>query len=506
MLRIEADVILTMDAARPVLRDAAAVVEGKLIHDTGDRAEMAARYPQAEPRGGPGCWLLPGLVNAHHHGGVGGGSWHKGVRDIPLERHLMRQYNWGFYDGQAPYARLNTLMLSAQLIRSGVTCVADFYYGDDSAPYLGAEHGLNAYREAGLRAVFMPAARNRFSPDNGDLQHFLTEMPPDLASQAAGLIRQAGFAAPEAFFEGWERTRRDFHEPGGRIAVGIAVDGPLRCTPEYLRALHARAAQYGAPFQMHLLETKYQRMVGTTETGGSLITYLDGLGLLDERSSFAHGIWLSEADMALLAERGASTVPNPSSNLRLFDGVAPITGLLHAGVNVALGTDSFGFSDDNDFIEEVRLATLLQRQPGITNNGLSGEQALALATRSGARALGVHGQIGSIRKGGCADLVVLDARRMLNPWISPLHDDPHEVFWRRARREDVRDVLVDGAFVLQDGALVTIDEAAVSEAMRGWLEGVWRMRGAETEGRSRLLDRLEAAVIAYFRRIESREE
>lgn len=187
MILIHGGVILTMEPDQPVITNGAVAVERSDIVAVGSYAELSQRYPTAQVIGSDHHWVLPGLVNAHHHGGWAGGCYRIGFVDRPLERLLLYLYNTCLASGQGDMAHPNTLWLNAQLIRSGVTCTADFYYGDGSEPYLGAEHGLRAYQESGLRVAFMLSARNQPSVDNGDLDLFMHLFPPEVKPQAQAL-------------------------------------------------------------------------------------------------------------------------------------------------------------------------------------------------------------------------------------------------------------------------------------------------------------------------------
>jgi cytosine/adenosine deaminase-related metal-dependent hydrolase len=486
-----------MEPDEPVVVDGAVVVENSDIVAVGKYADLTARYPSAHRLGSASHWVLPGLVNAHCHGAKVSGSFRLGIVDLPLERWLMRLYNGRLLDGQMEIAYLNTLNQNAQLFGSGVTCTADFYYGDGSEPYLGAEHGLKGYQESGMRVAFILAAVNQPAVDNGDLEVFLDLIPEDLAARARALGPMQYQVSQDEYMEAWQRVHADFHDAGGMANILLGPDGPARCTPDFLGAIREKAEERDTRIQMHLLETKYQMLHGRREKGVSLVQYLHDLGFLSPRVSFAHGVWLSQQDADLIAESGASVVHNPSSNLRLFDGIAPIRELLARGVNGGLGTDNMGFSDDNDFLDEMRLATLLQRVPGVEGRGLSGQQALRMATLGSAKCLGLDDRIGSLKPGKRADLITVSTRRMLAPFMNPLHD-PHEILWRRARREDVCDVVANGKVVLRKGQVTTFDVDRVEEALRDWYAEMWSSRGEREGDIYRLLAEADPYVTQFF--------
>ena len=348
-----------------------------------------------------------------------------------------------------------------------------------------------------MRVAFFVGALDQPAVDNGNLEMFFQLMPDQVAQRARDLGPIPYNLSQEEYLTAWKRVYRDYHDPGGAINVCLGPDGPVRCTPEFLKAIVAVAREYGTGIQMHLLETKYQRLYGLRETGRPLVRYLQELGFLGPEVSFAHGIWVTGEDMDVLAGEGASIVPNPSSNLRLFDGIAPVREMLARGVNVGLGTDSFGFSDDNDYLEEIRLALLLQRVPGIEGKTISGQEVLEMATLGGARALGLFHRIGSLAPGKRADLIALSSKRMLSPFMSPLHE-PQQILCQRARREDMRYVMINGRLVLEDGQLTTIDAPSVAEALGEWYAEMWSERGECEKDIKGVLGEIDPLVNRFF--------
>jgi 5-methylthioadenosine/S-adenosylhomocysteine deaminase len=503
-LIVRGGLVLTMEPEQPVITDGAVAVQGTDIVAIGTYADLAQRYPSADTLGSQEHWVLPGLVNAHCHGAMVSGSFRQGILDLPLERWLMRLYNSRLLDGQMSIAYLNTLHQNAQLIRSGVTCTADFYYGDGSEPYLGAEPGLKGYHDSGMRVALFLAAVNQPSVDNGDLEVFLHLLPDELADQARALGPIQYSITDQQYLAAWRRVHRDFHDPSGLTNIMLGPDGPARCTPEFLAAIMRLAEEFDTEVQMHLLETKYQMLHGQREKGKSLVQYLHDLRLLSRRVSFAHGVWLCPADADLLAETGASVVHNPSSNLRLFDGIAPVREMLARGLNVGLGTDNMGFSDDNDFLDEIRLAALLQRVPGVRGRAVSGPQALEMATMGSARALGLSDLIGSLRVGKRADLITLSSKRILAPFMNPLNE-AHEILWRRARREDVRDVLINGQVVMREGELTTIDANEIQEGLHEWYDALWTSRGRQEQSIHAILAQVDPYVVRFFQEFEKHD-
>jgi guanine deaminase len=207
----------------------------------------------------------------------------------------------------------------------------------------------------------------------------------------------------------------------------------------------------------HLAETKTQAVLGRRKYGRSLTAHLAGLGLLGERTSVAHAIWIDRDDIRCLADAGATVAHNPMSNLRLGSGVAPVRLMCDAGLAVGVGTDASNTSDGQNMFEAMRLTAYLSRLHGPDpERWLAAADAFEMATRGSARALGMEG-IGRIAPGCRADLVFLDLGQIhYVPLRAPLLQ---LVFAENGAA--VHSVMVDGRLILEAGRLLTIDEASL---------------------------------------------
>lgn len=204
----------------------------------------------------------------------------------------------------------------------------------------------------------------------------------------------------------------------------------------------ARRRQTG--IQFHLLETAYQRAAGPRTKGKSLVKWLDELGFWGEEVSCAHGVWLSKEDLAILQERGSTVVHNPSSNLRISSGIAPVRMMMELGVPVASGVDGFGVNDDNDLLADLRIGHFLQRLPGLTTTPLSAEGWFKMAVQGGARVLLESESLGSLSPGKKADFILVDLQRLRHPSLIPDVDFLNLLLHRGLGR-DVDSVFVGGA-------------------------------------------------------------
>ena len=440
-----------------VVQDGAVLVEGERIAALGSYAQLRAQHPTAEELGSPRHLLLPGLVNAHDHA-RGLGTVQGGVADDALETWVLLLEDCL---DVGPY--LAALWTGIALIESGVTTTQhDFIPSAHGTLADGVLDALRAYETLGLRVAIGIPFFDQYALSL-DEDAFMAGLPPDLTGPARQwAVSRAGLPMTEyrAVVTGLARTCRERY-PRARLLV--SPGGPWRCSDAMLVQLTEWARAEGLGRHLHLLETPYQRALGHRRHGGrTLVHALAGMGVLGPDLTCAHGVWLTEADIALLAEAGVSVAHNPSSNLRLRSGLAPVPALLAAGVNVGLGLDGTALNDDQDFIQEMRLCATLHACPRFGAPALRAEQVLRMATIAGAHAvLGPDDSPGRFEPGAPADLILVRQDRMRAPFTHP-RVGKLELFLRRGKAEDVETVIVGGRVVLRDRQFSSIDRAAVA--------------------------------------------
>ena len=206
-----------------------------------------------------------------------------------------------------------------------------------------------------------------------------------------------------------------------------------------------------------MLETIYQKMYATREWGKSPLAHLYYLGFLGPEVSCAHGVWLTDSDMDILAETGTAVSHNPSSNLRLKSGIAPLNRMLEKGVTVALGIDEAGINDDNDMLQEMRLAQKLHRVPGVSSPSPTSHQILNLATANGAKVTFFGDEVGTLEPGKRADMVLVSLERILEPYLAP-ETNMVDALVYRGRGLDVDTVIVDGEVLLRNRVFTRLDK------------------------------------------------
>jgi cytosine/adenosine deaminase-related metal-dependent hydrolase len=253
------------------------------------------------------------------------------------------------------------------------------------------------------------------------------------------------------------------------IDVWFGPPGPQWVGDALLLRIADAAERLDTHIQTHALESFYEKLIGPRLYGKSVISHLNGLGVLSPRFSIAHGVWITESDIDILAETGAAVSHNPSSNLRLRAGMAPITAMLSGDVTLGLGMDGTTAGDDEDMFSEMRLAARLQRTPQLKSPAPSLEDIFLVATAGGAKLMGKDRHIGKLAPGYEADIVLVNCDRITWPWIAP-EADPLHVLLMRAKAMDVDTVLVNGKVVLESGLPTGFDLPAVGQEIAARLE------------------------------------
>jgi 5-methylthioadenosine/S-adenosylhomocysteine deaminase len=410
---IEARWIVPVRPRGAVLEHHAVVLAGGHIAELLPAAVARQRYPRAPRVELARHALIPGLVNAHGHSAM---TLLRGVGDdLPLERWL-RERIWPLERAlvDAAFVRDGSRLAAAEMLRGGITCCNDMYFYPAEAA-----QGL---RSLGLRAV---------------VGILTIDFPSRYASDADDYLRQ-GLAARDALLD----------DP--LIGFTLAPHAPYTVGDAMLRRLAALAEELDLPIHMHVHETAQEVAQSLQEHGLRPLERLERLGLVNERLLAVHATQLLDAEIELLARRGASVVHCPSSNLKLASGIAPVAALRRAGVNVAIGTDGAASNNRLDLLRETALAALLAKGHAGDATALPAPEALECATLAGARALGLEGRIGSIEAGKEADLAAIALDEIEN---QPLHDVISQLVYC-AGREHVTHVWVAGEPLLVERNIV----------------------------------------------------
>jgi 5-methylthioadenosine/S-adenosylhomocysteine deaminase len=413
--------VVTMNARRRVIENGAIAIVGDHVAGVGTRAEIDRNWQPKQRLDRPDAILIPGLINTHTHAPM---SLFRGIADDLKLQDWLEKF---IFPAEAKnvdqeFVRWGTRLACLEMALSGTTTYVDMYYFEDTI--------AQVTKEAGLRGV--------------------------LGQTVIG-FPVADFKTPAEAIAGTERYFKKFaNDP--LIVPAIAPHALYTNDPETLKSCRRLADQYHEPLVIHLSETKKENddmfaKYKLTPTGE-----LDSIGVLTGWTIAAHGVWLDDSDLKILKTRGTGLAHCPSSNMKLASGVAPVLKILGQGIAMGLGTDGVaGSNNDVDMFEEMDLAAKLQKVTSGDPQALPAEQALAMATIIGAKAIGLDDRIGSIENGKRADIVAV---RLDAPRAVPMYNVYSQLVYA-LKASDVSDVMVNGRPIVRDRKMLTLDRAAV---------------------------------------------
>ncbi|UCC67450.1 MAG: amidohydrolase [Armatimonadota bacterium] len=407
--------VVTMDDDGRVLPEADILIEATEIAGLWPRSEAPQNPPEARAIDAAGMVAMPGMINAHTHCAM---TLLRGYADdMPLMPWLEERI-WPFeMKLQEDDVYWGTLLGIAEMIRGGVTCFNDMYHYFESTSRAVLDSGIRA-NVSGVLLAFLPDAKER-------------------------LERAIEFA-------------KQWKDKGdGLLVTMLGPHAPYTCPNHLLDRVIEGAHEAGVGIHIHVSETAQEVTDSQRDFSQTPVERLKDIGLLDVSPVLAaHCVHLTDSDIATLVESQVGISHNPGSNMKLASGTAPIPKLLEANAIVGLGTDGAASNNNLDILEEARLAALLHKLQADDPTVVAARQALCMATRGGARALGIHHRVGQIKPGMKADLVLLDFRL---PHLFPRHDVVSHLVYA-ARAGDVRTVFVNGRPLMIDRQLQTLDE------------------------------------------------
>ncbi len=426
-LVIRARWIVPVEPRGVTLEDhAVAVRDGRIVAlaPTGD---IEARFSAIRTVDRPHHILLPGLVNAHTHAAM---TLFRGMADDIRLEDWLSQHIWPAEGRWASpdFVRDGTNLAIIEMLRGGTTCFQDMYFFPDVVARTAIERHIRAV--AGMIVIDMPTA---WAAD------------PD-----------------EYFSKGIAVHDQYLGHP--LVSTTFAPHAPYTISDATFERLRVLADELDTPIHIHLHETRDEIRTAAQNHGHRPLQRLAALGLATPLLTAVHMTQVTPEDIALLAECGASVVHCPESNLKLASGFCPVAELLAAGINVALGTDGAGSNNDLDMFGEMRMAALLGK--GIAGNAaaVTAEEALAMATINGARAVGLGDEIGSLVPGKLADLVCVDINE---PATQPVHHPISSLVYS-ACRDQVSDVWVGGHAVLEARRFIDGDTTGIFKRAAAW--------------------------------------
>jgi guanine deaminase len=471
--------VLTMDSvtgATPVMRSIR--IEDGVIVAVGTDVSPA---PGDRVIDGFDRLVAPGFVNAHTH------SWemfYKGRYDnLPLELWMALSYPiLGNSYVEPDLVRLRSTLFAIESLKAGVTTLVDDVLENPGQDWGQLSAVFDAYEDIGIRANI---SGHIISKPFVDTLPFVADLLPDdvLRRMRANPVPTVG-----EYLDFSRKAFENLHgRGGGRLRYMLAPSAPQRCGEDVLVGATELAREFDAQCHIHVLETKTQLVTGTEMYGGSLVSYMNGIGALSPNTTLAHGIWLTDDDMGMIADAGTSVSHNPISNLKLGSGIAPWRALRTAGVNLGLGTDGCSSSDSPRMLDVVKMAALLHK---VTTPDFESwptvEEVLHAGTVGGARSAMLAGRVGSIEVGMQADLVLYDLETMA---FTPRQKLDHQLVYSE-NGSSVHTVMVAGEVVVENGSVTTVDEHAVRAELNE--------RQAEIIDRQDRLDRENAVLFDSF--------
>jgi 5-methylthioadenosine/S-adenosylhomocysteine deaminase len=417
--------VVTMDAARSIYNDGAIAIVGDQIAAVGPRAEIEASYHAAKTIDARGKLILPGFINGHTHVPM---TLFRGLHDDVTLNDWLYKYIFPAEKQNVTedFVRWGTRLAAAEQIRSGITTFADMYYFEDAI--------AEETKKAGMRGLLGETWIDFPTPDNKD--------------------RAAMQSYTEKFLQKWQGDPL--------IHASVAPHSIYTCSQKTLQDSAALARKYHAPILIHVAEMKKEWDDSLKNNNATPVQYLERIGILGPDVVAAHCIYIDETDRKILAAHQVGCVHNPSSNMMLASGVAPVPEERAAGIAVGLGTDGpAGSNNDLDLMEEMDLAAKLAKITKMTPTALNAKSVVEMATIDGARAIHMEKEIGSLEKNKKADIIIIS---LDEPNAVPMYDIYAQLAYA-LKANNVETVVIGGRTVMKDHKLLTVDEeAAIAKA------------------------------------------
>lgn len=422
--------LLTMNDARDIYDGGALFVRDNVIEWVGNSADIPAAYKTSDRTiDASDKVVLPGLVNTHHH------FYQTLTRALAPDSGLFDWLKtlypiWTRMDAEAVYVSTKTAM--AELILSGCTTSSDHLYLFPNGSRLDDQ--VRAAQEMGMR---FHAARGSMSLGESD-----GGLPPDSVVESE-----------EAILADCVRVIEQFHDPNPQsmLRVVVAPCSPFSVTPDLMRQSAELARAYNVTLHTHIAETYDEEQFCLETFGYRPAAYAEHLGWVGDNVWWAHSIHIDDNEIDLMARTQTGAAHCPCSNMRLASGIAPVRKLIDKRVPVGLGVDGAASNDGSHMLNEARQALLLQRVMG-NPQGLTGEEALWLATRGGASVLR-RDDIGSLEVGKSADFIAFDLNHLA--YTGAQHDPMAALVFCAPQQVDLS--VINGRTIVEDGELKTLD-------------------------------------------------
>jgi len=432
-----ADILIESDKIAAIGADLPQVGDVKVIDATGKLA-------------------MPGLINGHFHSQAN--MLAGALANRPLELFMLFEVPpLGIAEPDPRLVYLQTMLGAIEMLKCGVTSVHDDAFHNPYTTRESISALMRAYADSGLRATVSINHQNLVEYDK---YPFLADILP--AQIRAEMDRAPRATAQDmADLYGWYHATWHGAE-NGRLRIAVSNSAPQRVSEDYFAFLSGFSRAHDLPFNIHMLETKTQRVLGARKWGKSLVRHVHDLGFLDERVMAIHAIWIDDDDIALMAAAGCVVAHNPVCNLKLGSGIMPFARLRDAGIPIALGSDEKAADDTTDMWAVAKMASLVHR---VTDPEYlrwpEPREILTCVTRGGARGMR-RADTGSLEIGKQADLILIDLDHTA---FTPQNDIRNQLVYC-ANGSAVTMTMVAGRIVAQGGRMLTLDEAAIKAEIR----------------------------------------
>lgn len=410
--------LLGDNPVNPVVNGDIAIAGDRLLK-VGEAGELPGDWVADKVIDGKDLFCLPGLINCHTHAAMT--ILRSYADDLPL-MYWLEQKIWPVEDrltGDDVY--WGTMLAVVEMIKSGTTTFNDMYMFMDETAQAVKQSGIRACLSRGLIGV--------------------------------GPSAELGLEKSRQLLDNWQGGA------SGRITVWLGPHAPYTCPPDYLRRVLDMARDYQTGMHIHVAETRDEIRTIQENYGKTPVAYLNDLGVFDLPVVAAHCVHLTDEDIAILADKRVAVAHNPESNMKLGSGIAPVVKLRQAGVTVGIGTDGASSNNNLDMFGEMRSAALLAKVAGEDPLSLPAVEVLSMATGEGARALRIEDQVGVLKPGYKADLIMVNLKQ---PHLCPRHNlVAHAVY--AAEGGDVVNSIIDGKLVMENHRVLTVDEERVME-------------------------------------------
>lgn len=420
-------IFVTVDEAAPIIKGFM-VIEGNHITYIGEEApEPLEQYDEVV--NGHHKLYMPGLVNTHGHAAM---SLLRGYGDDLALQVWLEEKMWPM---EAKFSSKDvswgTQLSILEMLKGGTTTFVDMYDHMNEVALAVQQSGMRGCLTRGVIGL----------------------CPPDI--QDAKLKEAIEFAT------NWHGQAE------GRITTMMSPHAPYTCPPDYIKRIVQAATDLELPIHIHMSETLREVLANEQQYGLRPVAHLEKLGVFSRPTLVAHGVHLTDDEIAVLAQYGVNVSHNPGSNLKLASGVARVPELLKAGIKVSLGTDSAASNNNLDMFEEMRLAALIHK--GVSGNPVAvpATEALKMGTVIGAQSIWLE-QVGQLKAGYKADFIAIDIDQ---PHFLPKTDYVSHIVYS-ACAKDVTDVCVNGEWIVRGGACLTLDEEKIKREFELCFEGL----------------------------------